>query len=130
ALTEALAEWLASRRLLLVLDNCEHLAEACAELADYLHHSASRLRILVTSRQPLECPGEVAWRVPSLALPETGGRLGPDELGRFEAVRLFVDRAVVARSTFRLTHENSPAVAEICRRLDGIPLALELAASL
>ena len=113
---ETLAEALRDRAALLVLDNCEHLVDACAALVDGLLRSAPGLRILATSREPLGVAGETAWLVPPLALST-------------DAVQLFVERAQAAYPLFRLTDENAAAVAQICRRLDGLPLALELAAA-
>jgi predicted ATPase len=132
--TDAVAAYLAEKRALLILDNCEHVLDAASALSDRLGSSCSRLHILATSRQPLDLPGEVAWRVPSLAVPEDHGRVddGPTGiagLAACEAVQLFVDRAGRARPGFALTDANSSAVAEICRHLDGIPLAIELAAA-
>jgi predicted ATPase/DNA-binding SARP family transcriptional activator len=127
--TEALLEFLSRRRLLLVLDNCEHLADAAAALSDTLLRGCPGLTILATSREALGVMGERAWLVPPLTLPrdEAGGR--PEYLAGFEAVQLFSERARDVLHTFVLTEQNSAAVAQICRRLDGIPLALELAAA-
>jgi predicted ATPase/class 3 adenylate cyclase len=132
--TDALAAFLGGKRALLVLDNCEHVLAAAATLADRLMSSCPSLLILATSRQPLDLPGEVAWRVPSLAVPDRHDQTetGPAAiagLAACEAVQLFVDRASRARPGFALTDANSSAVADICRRLDGIPLAIELAAA-
>jgi len=143
ATTDALIAFLRPRRLLLVLDNCEHLVEACAALAGALLAACPHLRILGTSREALRVDGEAVWPVPSLAVPpsprgarSTPGTRGtrttpelPDDLTRYDAVRLFLQRARLVRPTIVLTPENAPAVAEICRRLDGIPLAIELAAA-
>jgi predicted ATPase/DNA-binding CsgD family transcriptional regulator len=131
---ETLAAAGRARRLLLVLDNCEHLVDACAGLADRLLQACPSLVILATSREPLGVAGETAWRVPSLALPEVDGPgpSGPVEgsaLGECAAVKLFVERARAARPTFALTDLYAQPVARICRRLDGIPLAIELAAA-
>jgi predicted ATPase/DNA-binding CsgD family transcriptional regulator len=123
-----LAAAIGDRALLLVLDNCEHLARRSAEVAERLLLACPRLWVLATSREPLGVPGEVTWRVPSLSFP-ADARLGSDELGRFEAVQLFTERARRARPGFTLTVANARPVAEICGRLDGIPLALELAAA-
>jgi predicted ATPase/DNA-binding SARP family transcriptional activator len=124
---EGLARQVGDQQLLLVLDNCEHLIDACAQLADRLLRECPGLRVLATSRERLRIEGEVAWRVPSLSLPESH----PDvtELERSEAVRLFCLRAAEAAPGFALDAENVAHVAEICRRLDGMPLALELAAA-
>ncbi len=121
--TEALVAHLAGRRALLVLDNCEHLIEACARLAEAVLLGAPEVRVLATSREPLRCPGEIAWRVPSLSLPDG------DDVKRSEAARLFADRAAAARPGSDLARDDAATVAELCRRLDGMPLALELAAA-
>jgi predicted ATPase/DNA-binding CsgD family transcriptional regulator len=129
SLSEALVEHLETKNLLLVLDNCEHLIDACAALSDTLLHSCSDLYILATSREALGIAGERAWLVPSLSLPHPE-RLPPvKELGRYEGVRLFVERAAAVASTFELTEQNAPAVVRVCGQLDGIPLAIELAAA-
>ncbi len=126
--TETLVDFLHSKSLLLVLDNCEHLRPACAELADRLLRFCPTLRILPTSREPLSIPGEVIWRVPTLSFPDLQ-RLPPFEhLNQYEAVRLFVDRAALNAPGFAVTTSNALAVAQVCQRLDGIPLAIELAA--
>lgn len=123
---ERLSAFLSDRHVLLLLDNCEHLLDACAGVADRLLASCSRVSVLATSREPLALEGERVWRVPSLRLPDGHS---PEEIGRSEAVRLFMDRATAVRPNFVLTADNATAVAEICHRLDGIPLALELAAA-
>ena len=128
-LAASLSEALASREMLLVLDGCEHLIDACADLAGSLLAAVPALRILVTSREPLGVPGEVRWLVGPLTVPPAGGATVLAELARSEAARLFVERASTGRPAFTLTAENAGAVALICRRLDGIPLALELAAA-
>jgi predicted ATPase/DNA-binding CsgD family transcriptional regulator len=122
-----LATAIGPSELLLVLDNCEHLIRPCAEVADGLLRACPQLHILATSREPLGVPGEVTWRVPSLPFP--ADPVPPEDLDRFEAVRLFAERARLARPRFTLTEGNAAAVAEICARLDGIPLAIELAAA-
>lgn len=112
---------------LLVWDNCEHLADACGALAAALLKATDSLQLLCTSRQPLGVPGEKAWIVPSLSFPtEDSAATANDE---FESVRLFIDRAIAANPSFRLTESNTRAVAAICARLEGIPLAIELAAA-
>jgi predicted ATPase/DNA-binding CsgD family transcriptional regulator len=128
-LTDTLTAFLRARRLLLVLDNCEHLLDACAELADHLLRTCPRVQILATSRQRLGMAGETAWRVPSLATPDIRTVAGTDEIAASEAVRLFLDRARMTVPAFVLEDRNAVAVARICRRLDGIPLAIELAAA-
>jgi predicted ATPase/DNA-binding CsgD family transcriptional regulator len=126
---DGITRFVADRSILLVLDNCEHVIDAVADLTGRLLASCQRLTILATSREPLGVPGEVAWRVPSLPAPAAGGQVDVVELSTFDAVRLFADRARRARPGFALTDLNAGAVSEICRRLDGIPLALELAAA-
>jgi len=113
---------------LLVLDNAEHLVAACARLADELLRAGPHLRLLVTSREPLRSPAEHLFQVPPLGLPDGVGA-GLAAVEGSEAVRLFVDRAVAVRPDFRLTDANAPLLAQICRRLDGLPLAIELAAT-
>ncbi|MEU6040918.1 BTAD domain-containing putative transcriptional regulator [Actinomadura sp. NPDC047616] len=124
---DRLAGALRARRMLLVLDNCEHVVEQAAELADRLLRAAPGLRILATSREPLAVAGEVVWSVPPLNVP--GRDADVREVARCEAVRLFTARASAAARGFALDERNAAAVAVLCRRLDGIPLALELAAT-
>jgi predicted ATPase/DNA-binding SARP family transcriptional activator len=124
-----LAEYLRSRRILLLLDNCEQLAEACAGLAERLLRACPDLRILATSREPLRSEGELTWVVPSLSLPDSRREPSPESLAKSEAVRLFVDRARAHLPEWDLGPHNAGAVARVCRRLDGIPLAIELAAA-
>lgn len=126
---ETLIEHLKGKRALLVLDNCEHLLQSCAQLAGTLLRDAPQLRLLATSREPLGTYGEATYRVPSLSVPDPLRPIDPEELSRFEAVRLFRDRAEHAQPGFEVTRGNGPALVSVCRRLDGIPLALELAAA-
>jgi predicted ATPase/DNA-binding SARP family transcriptional activator len=128
AITETLAAAIGGRSLLLLIDNCEHLLEACARLADHLAARCPKLRILATSRQPLGITGEAVWRVPSLSVPGDGLQ-AVERLLEYESVRLFAARAADAQPGFELSPDNMAAVTQICRRLDGIPLALELAAA-
>jgi predicted ATPase/class 3 adenylate cyclase len=126
---ETITEWLRSRRALLVQDNCEHLIAACADLADTLLRSCPMVTIIATSREGLNVPGEALMPVPSLRLPD-GDKLPPlDELREYEAISLFVARCRAFQPGFALTDENAADVVRICRRLDGVPLALELAAA-
>src|SRR6202022_700118 len=126
---DTISESLRSRHLLLLLDNCEHLIAACADLADALLRACPRLTILATSREGLNVPGESLMPVPSLRVP-AGDTLPPlDELRHYEAIGLFVDRSAAHQPAFTLTEENANDVVRICRRLDGVPLALELAAA-
>ncbi|WP_406049400.1 BTAD domain-containing putative transcriptional regulator [Kribbella sp. NBC_00889] len=120
---------LAPRNLLLVLDNCEHLLPACAGLVSAVLRGCPGVTVLATSREPLHAPGEVTFRVPSLELPEPADAGDLDRLGTLASVRLFVERAQDVRPGFVLDADNAGAVVEICRCLDGIPLALELAAA-
>jgi predicted ATPase/class 3 adenylate cyclase len=126
---EALAKLAADRRMLLILDNCEHLIDGCAELAKELLQAGPYLKILTSSREPLRLAGETTYAVPALATPDASQSISVDRLAQFEAVRLFAERAAAAQPAFRVTAQNAVAVAAICRRLDGIPLALELAAA-
>jgi len=128
-LPESIVGSLKRKHALLIFDNCEHVLAAAAELADEILHSCPNIRILVTSRQPLGIIGEVVHRVRSLALPETSAGLRADRAMRYGAVALFVDRAIGSDTRFTLTNDNAPVVADICRRVDGIPLAIELAAT-
>jgi len=128
-LRDTLADYLQNRSLLLVLDNCEHLQAACAQFADALLRDCATLRILATSRSSLSVPGELLWRVPSLSLPDARRLPSVDYIQHYEAVRLFVERARSVEPMFTLTSDNAPAVAEVCQQLDGIPLAIELAAA-
>jgi len=126
---EALSRYAKDRRMLLVLDNCEHLVSACAELARQLLQSAPALTILASSREPLHVAGEAQFPVAPLAVPDARRAASLDEIAACEAVRLFVARATAVEPSFGLTEQNAPAVAQVCRRLDGIPLAIELAAA-
>jgi predicted ATPase/DNA-binding SARP family transcriptional activator len=123
-----LTDYVRERTLLLILDNCEHLIDACAHLAEALLRAGLNVWILATSREALGIPGEVAVRLPSLSLPESQAA-EREALVQSEAGRLFVDRARAAWPSFEVTPENAPAIIRICRRLDGIPLAIELAAA-
>ncbi len=131
-LADALVDRLRSQHLLLTLDSCDHLLDVTAALVHALLRACPRLQVLATSREPLGVIGEVTWRVPSLTLPAIDERASRESLGallRSEAARLFVERAAAARPGFVATESNAPAVAQICARLDGIPLAIELAAA-
>jgi predicted ATPase/class 3 adenylate cyclase/Tfp pilus assembly protein PilF/DNA-binding XRE family transcriptional regulator len=128
-LLATLAAHLQAKAPLLVLDNCEHLIGACAEVAVALMRACPRLQLLTTSREALEVAGETLYRVPSLTAPDPGHLPAPAQLPRYEAVRLFLERAQARRPEFALTTTNARAVAQICARLDGMPLAIELAAA-
>ena len=127
-LVDTLIDYLRAKSILLVLDNCEHLIDACAQLATNLLSACPRIKILPSSREALGVAGETAYRVPSLSLPDARHST-PEALRQSEAVLLFVERAQAAQPHFALTAQNLSAVAQICQRLDGIPLALELAAA-
>jgi predicted ATPase/class 3 adenylate cyclase len=128
AYLDVLKDFLRSKQLLIVLDNCEHLIEACAQAADSLLHAASGLHILATSREALGITGEVAYPVRSLALPASSGA-SEAEVRDSEAVRMFADRAAAVQPGFTVNSQNWDSILRICARLDGIPLALELAAA-
>jgi predicted ATPase/DNA-binding CsgD family transcriptional regulator len=128
-LAETLAEVLRDRQLLLILDNCEHLLEATSRLVDKLLDSCRHLRIMATSREAIGVEGEVRWLVPPLSVPEQGRTPSSEELEGYESVRLFVERARGRDPSFSLSPKYALAVTEICRRLEGIPLAIELAAA-
>jgi predicted ATPase/class 3 adenylate cyclase/DNA-binding CsgD family transcriptional regulator len=130
SILNSLVDYLRSKHMLLVLDNCEHLIDACARLAEAFIRACSNLRILATSREALNIAGEIGWTVPSLSLPNVEQkRLTFTELSQYEAVQLFVDRSIAVQPNFKLTELNAQTVAQVCRRLDGIPLAIELAAA-
>ncbi len=129
SLIQTLTDHLRSKKLLLLFDNCEHLVAACAQVADTLLQICPRLQILATSREALGLTGEHQYYVPTLTIPPPDSELVIETLNQSEAVRVFLDRAVLVRPAFKLTKANAFAIAQICRRLDGIPLALELAAA-
>lgn len=129
SIDEALTQYVGNREMLLVLDNCEHLIAASARLADALLRASQRLSILATSREGLGITGETVWRVPSLSFPEPSELSPSEDLLEYDAVRLFVERAKAVHSGFTVTPESVSMIAQVCRRLDGIPLAIELAAA-
>ncbi|MGV9950090.1 ATP-binding protein [Rhodococcus aetherivorans] len=126
---EVLLEFLAPRQVLVVLDNCEHLIDAVADLADLLLRTCPRLRILATSREPLVLGGEAVLAVPPLTVPDPQQPPSMRTLPRYEAVKMFTERAAAAVPGFALTEDNAATVARICHRLDGLPLPIELAAA-
>ena len=126
---EVLEEQLQRKKLLLILDNCEHLVEASANLAHALLMSAPEIKVLITSREVLGVKGELSWRVPSLVFPDLKSALKPEQLTQYEAVRLFIERALLVQPYFKVDPRNAPVIAQICSRLDGIPLAIEFAAA-
>jgi len=127
-LMEACQNYLRAKQLLLILDNCEHLIATCASLADQFLHASPAMKVVASSREPLGINGETVFRVPSLALPDPA-QVTRAGVAPYEAVQLFLERAIAANPKLSLTDKNAAAVAQICRRLDGIPLALELAAA-
>jgi predicted ATPase/DNA-binding CsgD family transcriptional regulator len=129
SLLATLTSYLQDKNLLLILDNCEHLLNGCARSAELLLQSCPQLRILSTSREALNIAGETSLLVPSLQIPNPRDHLPPDRLEQYESVRLFVERAKAAQARFSLTPQNATAVARVCQQLDGIPLAIELAAA-
>ena len=128
-MTQTLVEHLSGQHLLLVVDNCEHVIEDCASLVDTVLRSCPGITLLATSREPLRVTGEMVWRVAPLEVPDPAVRMDLQELAECEAVGLFIDRAQLAAPGFQMSADNAPALAEICRQLDGIPLAIELAAA-
>jgi predicted ATPase/DNA-binding CsgD family transcriptional regulator len=125
---EILLPHLRERRLLLIIDNCEHLLEPAAQLVSDVLRAAPDVRVIITSREPLQVPGEYVVPVPPLELPLEDGRQPLAQLQQNEAVMLFTERAAAASGAFELTTSNRAAVVSVCRRLDGVPLAIELAA--
>jgi predicted ATPase/DNA-binding SARP family transcriptional activator len=126
--TDAVAEFLADHQVLVVLDNCEHLAGATALLIENLLSVCPALTVMATSRESLGVEGELNWQVPPLSLPQAGSAPTASVLASSDAVKLFEQRAQLVRPSFRVTDENAAQVASICQRLDGLPLAIELAA--
>src|SRR6266851_7866781 len=125
---ETLSDYLASKKLLLVIDNAEHLLEACVHFVDEIVRRSPDIAVLVTSRERLGITGELTYRVPSLTVPGTNERLTPETMSPYEGVRLFVERAKLVRPDFNVTSDNAAPLASTCYRLDGIPLAIGLAA--
>ena len=124
-LTTVIVDYLRAKQLLLIFDNCEHLVEESAQIADQLLHACPQLKIIASSREALGIDGETVYRVPSLSLPDVSST----SLMDYESTRLFIDRATKAEPRFHLTDHNASSIAQICLRLDGIPLAIELAAA-
>jgi predicted ATPase/DNA-binding SARP family transcriptional activator len=127
--TTTLVQHLEFRRFLLIIDNCEHLIDGCAELVQRLLSTCPQLQILATSRESLKIPGERIWLTPLLSVPRRGTEPPFAEIQDYPGIRLWVERATAAFPEFRLTPENAPAVVRVCQRLDGMPLAIELAAA-
>ncbi|MGE5123729.1 MAG: LuxR C-terminal-related transcriptional regulator [Acidobacteriaceae bacterium] len=129
SLRVALLDYLREKQLLLILDNCEHLIDACAEITDTILRACPQVCILASSREALGVEGEASFYVPSLSFPEPGKLIGVQDIQNYQAVKLFLDRARLVLPEFSLTEDNASSLAQICQRLDGIPLALELAAA-
>lgn len=128
-LTVSLGTYLRARKALLILDNCEHIVDACASLVDELLRVSTDLHIIATSREVLDVDGEVTWNVPSLSMPDPSNIKSVEHLEQYESVQLFIARARYKRPNFALTPDNCYAVARLCHELDGMPLAIELAAA-
>ncbi|MBS1519077.1 MAG: tetratricopeptide repeat protein [Bacteroidetes bacterium] len=126
---ETLADFLKEKEILLVLDNCEQIIHACAELTERLLSLCPKLKIIATSRESLNCRGEKSYRIPPLTMPDPDLCNTPEELAKYESVRLFIERALAVNPVFRVNNENASVLAEVCSQLDGIPLAIELAAA-
>jgi predicted ATPase len=126
---EVLVQFLLPRQTLLVLDNCEHLIEACARFTEHMLMACPDLKMLCTSREALGLTGELVWHVPTLSLPEQEDESLAGLLMQYEGIHLFVERASAVKTDFVLDQRNAAAVVQICRHLDGIPLAIELAAA-
>jgi predicted ATPase/class 3 adenylate cyclase len=129
SILDSLAKHVHDRQMLMILDNCEHVIGACAELIKNLLQAGPNLHILASSREPIRVAGETTYSVPPLAIPSFSEGTDPDALSEYESVRLFVDRAAAVNPAFMLTRDNASAVVKICRHLDGIPFAIELAAA-
>ncbi len=127
--TKTLVAALKGKSLLLFLDNCEHVLEAAARVVDAVLRGCAQVKLLVSSREALGITGESAYRVPSLSLPDVKQPQTPETLPQYDSVRLFIERAIAANVDFRITNANAPALASVCHRLDGIPLAIELSAA-
>lgn len=126
---ETLSNYIKDKSILIILDNCEHLINECADTAEMLLSKSQKLKIIATSREALNCLGEQTYRLPPMLLPDPSSNTTPEMLTQYESVRLFIERALSVNSNFRLNENNAQALAEICIRLDGIPLAIELAAA-
>ena len=126
---QLLLDYLREKNLLLILDNCEHVVEASAQLTDTLLHHARTIKIIATSREALGVGGELIWQAPVMSLPDVKQLPALERLTQYEAVQLFIERALLVQPHFTVTKDNAPAIAQICSHLDGIPLAIELAAA-
>ncbi|MBK8550390.1 MAG: adenylate/guanylate cyclase domain-containing protein [Ignavibacteria bacterium] len=129
SLEETLTGYLKDKEILIILDNCEHLINECSGLAEKLIRNCPSLKIIATSREALNCVGEQTYILPSLSIPDASVNNTAEKITNYESVRLFIERALSVNQNFRVNNKNATALAEICRRLDGIPLAIELAAA-
>lgn len=129
SIIKVLSDYLSPKTTLIILDNCEHLIEGCARFADTILRAAPNVKILTSSREALNISGEATYRVPSLAVPDPQHGVSVELLTQYDAVQLFIERARAVMPTFEVNNANAPAVAQICYHLDGIPLAIELAAA-
>lgn len=126
---ESLIDFLKGKEILIIIDNCEHLIYECAKLTGRILQNCPDLKIIATSREALNCIGEQIYRLPSMTVPENLNESNPEQITQYESVRLFIERALSVNINFRVNNDNAPALAGICSRLDGIPLAIELAAA-
>ncbi|MBL8006231.1 MAG: tetratricopeptide repeat protein [Ignavibacteria bacterium] len=126
---ETLSDYLRDKEMLLILDNCEHMIDACARVAELLLSKSPKLKIIATSREALRCSGEMTHRIMSLEVPDSSKKISPEKLAENTSVKLFIERAIAVNPKFRLNEENASSIAQICFQLDGIPLAIELAAA-
>ncbi|HNJ12493.1 MAG TPA: diguanylate cyclase [Anaerolineales bacterium] len=129
SLMETVCTWLSDKEILLILDNCEHLIDMCAQFSHEVLSTSPSVRILASSREALDIAGELVYRMPALETPNIQAEVPAGQLMQYAAARLFAERAAFALSTFRVNAEEAPLIAQICRQLDGIPLAIELAAA-
>ncbi len=129
SLYQTLIDFLREKEILMILDNCEHLIAGCSDLAEKLLQNCPGIKIIATSREALNCSGEQTYRLPSLSVPGKSNFNSPEQLTQYESVRLFIERALSVNHNFRVNNDNAPALAGICIRLDGIPLAIELASA-
>ncbi|MEO6695206.1 MAG: hypothetical protein ABIY50_02380, partial [Ignavibacteria bacterium] len=127
SLENTMYDYLKDKEILLIMDNCEHLINECANLAEMLLNKCPKLKIIATSREALNCQGEQTYKLPALSKPDSTTNYTVEELLQYEAVRLFIERALAVNPAFRVNNENAHALAQICCKLDGIPLAIELA---
>lgn len=126
---DILIDFLREKELLLILDNCEHLINECARVAEVLLQKCPKIKIIVTSRESLHILGETIYQISALSMPDVNKNHSLESLSQYESVRLFIDRVLAVKHDFKVTNENAPAVAQLCFQLDGIPLAIELAAA-